>query len=215
MKGRGKYRPVSVKEFYNTIHHQYYDPSAHKVSCRVKEIHETILRKLRTSVTGKVLDVGCASQEAPINTVGCDLSIEGLILRRKLYPDSSSVCADINCLPFKEGTFSAILAGLLLDHLEDLELAFSSLGSVVAPKGRLVVTVFDSERRPKKKYGGDRLQYSTTDGEIYSVPSFAWGKEDLILSAAKRGWTASDSHIHDTSNPDYRLLQLNFSCAGD
>jgi ubiquinone/menaquinone biosynthesis C-methylase UbiE len=205
-----KYRPVSVKEFYNKIHHQYYDPSVHEISCRVKSIHETILRQLRESVEGTVLDVGCASQEPPINTIACDLSIEGLRLRSKLYPDSSSACADINCLPFKGESFSAVLAGLLLDHVENLELAFSSLRSVAAAQGRLIVTVFDSERRPQNKYGGDRLQYRSIDGEEYSVPSYGWTREELIASSAKAGWVFTSDAVHSTGSEDYLLRQLDF-----
>jgi len=204
------YKPVSVKEFYNKIHHQYYDPSAHKVSCRVKEIHETILQQLRESVEGALIDVGCASQEAPVGTVGCDLSIEGLRLRRKLYPGSRSVCADINCLPFKRESFSAILSGLLLDHVENLESAFSSLRSVIKPKGRLVVTVFDSERRPQSKYGGDRLQYRSINGDEYSVPSYGWTKQELIASSTKADWILTSDTVHSTDSEAYMLRQLDF-----
>lgn len=209
-----KYRPVSVKEFYNKIHHQYYEPSAHGISCRVKAIHETILRQTRDSVEGAILDVGCASQEPPANTVGCDLSIEGLSLRRKLYPDSSSICADITCLPFKRESFPAILAGLLLDHVENIELAFSSLRSVGSPKARLIVTVFDSERRPKKKYAGDRLQYRSTNGKEYSVPSYGWTRDELIRAAAKAGWLFSSEADHSTGDNNYILRQLNFGLKG-
>ncbi|MBE9536839.1 MAG: methyltransferase domain-containing protein [Proteobacteria bacterium] len=205
-----KYRPLSVKEFYNKIHHQYYEPSSHQISCRVKSVHETILQQLRGSIEGRILDVGCASQEPPINTVGCDLSIEGLRLSRELYPDSSSVCADINYLPFKRESFSAILAGLLLDHVENLELAFFSLRGVAAAQGRLIVTVFDSERRPQNKYGGDRLQYRSIDGEKYSVPSYGWTRQELIASSAKAGWVFTSDAVHSTGDNDYLLRQLDF-----
>ena len=209
-----KYRPLSVKEFYNKIHHQYYEPSSHQISCRVKSVHETILQQLRGSIEGTILDVGCASQEPPINTVACDLSIEGLRLRRKLYPDNSSACADVNCLPFKGESFSAILAGLLLDHVENLDLAFSSLRSVAAPKGRLVITVFDSERRPQNKYAGDRLQYRSIDGEEYSVPRYGWTKKELIASSAKAGWVFTSGAVHSTGDNDYLLRQLDFKSDG-
>jgi ubiquinone/menaquinone biosynthesis C-methylase UbiE len=205
-----KYRPVSVKEFYNKIHHQYYDSSAHHISCQVKSVHEAILRQMRGSVEGVILDVGCASQEPPINTVGCDLSIEGLSLRRKLYPDSSSACADITCLPFKVESFSATLAGLLIDHVENPEEAFISLKRVATPEGQLVLTVFESSKRPQTNYRGDKLHYSTTSGESYSVPSFGWTEKELEQFASSADWQLVSTDHYSLDHPGYRLLRLDF-----
>ncbi len=211
----GDYKPVGVKEFYDQIHPQYYDADAHRVSCRAREIHEALLRSFRASVDGAILDVGCASQAPVPDSVGCDISIEGLRVRKEAFPENRSVCADITCLPFRVGSFPAILAGLLFDHVEEPALAFKSLRSVSGPGGRLIVTVFQDETRPDEKYRGDKLHYRSTDGSSYSVPSYGWRRDELETEAKKSGWTlSSKSIIHDTSDQDFRLLQLDFQLPG-
>ena len=205
------YKPVDVKDFYNEIHNQYYDPKAHEVTCYVKELHEKIMKEFRESLEGPMLDVGCASQAPLSNSIGCDISLEGLRVRRRSYPGDKSVCADIISLPFMEGAFAGIFAGLMIDHIEDTLQAFLSLKEVSIPGGRLVMTLFDSSKRPSGKYGDNQLRYKSTNGKAYAVPSYGWTREYLESSASQAGWTLSPKVItYDTPDPEYRLLQLDF-----
>ena len=209
-----RFRPVGVKEFYDRIHPQYYDAEAHRVSCRVREIHEEILRSLRAEVNGCLLDVGCASQAPVTDSVGCDISIEGLRIRKASFPGNRSVCADITCLPFNVGSFSAMLAGLLFDHVEEPRLAFEALRSVSGPGARLIVTVFEDESRPGEKYRGDRLHYKSTDGTAYSVPSYGWRRDKLESEAKNSGWLLSSGRTYETCEEGFQLLRLDFRRAG-
>ena len=201
---------TNVKEFYNNIHHQYYDDQSHQVSCDVKKIHEQILKKMRSSLKGTILDVGCASQEPINDSVGCDISIEGMKIRKKLYPQSKVVCTDINRLPFRKRFFSGILAGLLLDHIPNPAESFYSLHHVSSSNAILVVTVFDNTVLPEEKYKNKELNYTSTDGESYSVPSYHWSKKELEGFAKDGGWIISEYFVHNTNDPNYKLLQLNF-----
>ena len=204
------FKPVKVKDFYNNIHHQYYNPLSHKITCQAKKINETILKKLRDKVEGPILDVGCASQIPVANSFGCDISIEGLKMRKTLFSDNMVICADINALPFKAGSFSGFLAGLLFDHVEEPERAFSSLNWASKPGSILTVTVFDSSSLPGGKYADNKLRYMSITGEAFSVPSYSRTRDELINYAALSGWDYCSSFIHGTQSEYYRLLQINF-----
>lgn len=207
MKERKK---TEVKEFYNNIHHQYYDGHSHQVSCDVKIIHEKILETMRTSSKGSILDVGCASQEPVNDSVGCDISIEGMKIRKKLFPLSKAVCSDINYLPFRKKHFSGLLAGLLLDHIPNPADSFRSLHHISSADATLIVTVFDNTALPEKKYSNKELNYTSTNGESYSVPSYHWSKNELESFAIEGSWNMIESFVHETIDSKYKLLQLNF-----
>ena len=49
--------------------------------------------------------------------------------------------ADVNRLPFREGVFRKILCSEVLEHLEDDDSAVRELARVLAPGGKLVITV--------------------------------------------------------------------------
>ena len=202
---------LSAKDFYNEISSQYYDPIAHGVSCKVKEINESILRDLRSSVKGPILDVGCGCQKPVAGSIGCDLSIETIKKRKKLFPGSSYVCADINNLPFANKHFAAILAGLMFDHLGDPVRAFSSLKEVATEDAKLVLTIYDKEKLPCFAYLGNVLEYKTAEGKIYKTPSYQRNLQEIREAARSAGWLiANDIISHVTTGNKYYLLQLEF-----
>lgn len=204
-----------VKEFYNEISSQYYGPDVHAVSCRVREINEGILKTLRADIAGPILDIGCGGQRPVEDSFGCDLSLESLKRRKKLFPSGCCVCADIRALPFAEEYFSAIFAGLMFDHIDDSGRAFSSLRHSAAEGARLVLTIYDRERLPALAYRDNLLEYGTIEGKIYRVPSYQRDFRELQKTAALSGWTpAAEVVSYDTTSSDYRLLRLDFLRTG-
>ena len=55
--------------------------------------------------------------------------------------DAPGVCASMNRLPFAEGTFDAVVAAEVVEHVPDYEGALAEAVRVLRPGGRLVVTV--------------------------------------------------------------------------
>jgi SAM-dependent methyltransferase len=75
---------------------------------------------------------------------GVDVS-EGVVeAARRRYPALDAQQADVRRLPFPDGAFDAIVSCSTLDHFEslaDLERALAELARVLAPGGRLLVTL--------------------------------------------------------------------------
>lgn len=200
-----------IKEFYNKVYSQYYDPMLHAVSCCVRKLNEMILRELRTTTAGKILDVGCGGQNPVADSVGCDLSIEALRLRRHNSPSSINICADIYDPPFRDGTFKAILASHMFDHLEYPAKALASLRRTAKLEATLDITIFDSNKLPESIYANNKFIYRSFDGRSYLVPSYSWSIDFLGEAAKDAGWKLQAVDRFDTPDEIYKLLRLHFS----
>ena len=96
----------------------------------------------------RVVDVGCGTgdlterlaREADAPVVALDLSprMAELAGRRGL----PAVTADIQRLPFPDGTFDAVLANRVLYHLPDLDAGVAELARVLRRGGRLVAVAY-------------------------------------------------------------------------
>ena len=96
----------------------------------------------------RVVDVGCGigdlterlAREADVPVVAVDLSprMAELAQARGL----PAVNGDIERLPFRDGTFDAVLANRVLYHLPDLDAGLAELARVLRRGGRLVAVVY-------------------------------------------------------------------------
>lgn len=76
--------------------------------------------------------------------VGVDVSRETARGARRGPVDVAAVVADVRALPFRGGSFDAIVSISTLDHLEtrsEIEAAIEALASVLTPGGRFVITL--------------------------------------------------------------------------
>jgi len=97
---------------------------------------------------GEGLVGGLAS--AGWRVIGVDLGAGVVRAARDGRPDVAAVVCDVRALPFREGTFDAIVSNSTLDHFprrHDLERAVAELARALAPGGRLVLTL-DNPRNP-------------------------------------------------------------------
>jgi SAM-dependent methyltransferase len=102
----------------------------------------------------RVLDVGCgtgvlsaAAAARRARPLGADLAEGMLALARRRHPDLEFVRADAEALPFADGAFGAVVAGCVLNHLPAPERALAEWGRVLAPGGRVALTVWDRPER--------------------------------------------------------------------
>ena len=104
---------------------------------------------LRVSDGELILEVGCGYgrvsrsllASARIQLVGLDLSEAMLRSCKQELGEELTVCrADAGRLPFRDGSFDAVVCTGVLMHLPDQRRALAELGRVLRPGGRLVVS---------------------------------------------------------------------------
>lgn len=106
-------------------------------------------RQLLADVTGTVLDVGAGTganfSHYPASVVVVAAEPDGA-MRRRLSEPAAAAAAQIEIsdasatdLPFADGTFDAVVCGLVLCTIDDVETALAELDRVLAPDGRLIV----------------------------------------------------------------------------
>lgn len=113
--------------------------------------YERDFERRRETWRGRVLDLGCGTgiftrrlADAAGYAVGIDVSV-GLLrkAREKMAGAKGAVLvADATRLPFRPGVFDAVQSyGEPLSHIADYGAVIDELGRVVAPGGRIVVSV--------------------------------------------------------------------------
>lgn len=130
-----------------------------KMPLHVREwILERILKIIQLVVASKpkkVLDVGCGdgyilsqimldkSMEDSV-VVGLDIS-RNWIKRARLkllgMNNVNLVIADAEALPFKKDIFDAVIATEVLEHIPDVEKCVDEIGRVLAPEGKVFISV--------------------------------------------------------------------------
>ena len=124
-----------------------------------------LLRKLldRLRPGSKVLDLGCGNGVPALREivrlhegVGVDISRTQIALARANVPDAELLQADVMELDFPSGSFDAVVAFYLLDHLprEEHSLLLAKLNDWLKPDG---VLLFSIEPRDEPAHVGDWL----------------------------------------------------------
>ena len=98
------------------------------------------------SAPARVLDLGCglgdftaALHERGAEAVGCDVAGEALRRARERHPGVEFVQSGEE-LPFEAGSFDAVWAGEVLEHVQDVLGLLAEAHRVLRIKGRLIVS---------------------------------------------------------------------------
>jgi ubiquinone/menaquinone biosynthesis C-methylase UbiE len=132
----------------------------------------------------RFLDIGCGAgtlaqrvrSELGAEVVAVDASERMVDLTRELGIDAR--VADVQGLPFEDGSFDCVAAGWVLYHVADRERAISECARVVRPGGRFVAATLADENMSDlwDFLGSPRersLTFSTTNGAAQLEPYFA------------------------------------------
>jgi SAM-dependent methyltransferase len=102
----------------------------------------------------RLLDVGCgpgtvtaAAAGRGACAVGVDLATGMLALGRRRHPDLELLEGDAEALPFADDAFDAVVGCFVLNHLPDVEAAVAEMARVLAPGGRVGVSVWEPPDR--------------------------------------------------------------------
>jgi malonyl-CoA O-methyltransferase len=165
-------------------------------------IEEPVMRQLIGDVTGKrVLDVGCGTgrHTAALAAAGARVSAidfsQGMLQQAKLKPECGHVDFVQHDLaepfPFAEGSFDAIVCGLVLDHIRKLDLLFGEMHRVCKPGSFAAVSVMHPamsligvQARFTDPHTGNKVQCgsqeNTTSDYINAITRAGWGIETMI-----------------------------------
>lgn len=117
------------------------------------------IKELGSSVTGKTLDVGCATK--PYEPLFRSDIYHGLEIETTVHSDESRAdfYYDGNVFPFQEGEYDSVVTNQVLEHVFNPDQFLSEINRVLKPGGSLLLTVpfvWDEHEQPY-----DYARYST------------------------------------------------------
>jgi ubiquinone/menaquinone biosynthesis C-methylase UbiE len=114
-----------------------------------RRIQQAVLHAARIESSDRVLDLGSGGgwllgdidEAHGADVVSVDLGLNNLRRLRVQYGSRvQAVVADAGRLPFRDGSFSCVVASEVLEHCNDPEAVVIEATSVLRPNGRLVVS---------------------------------------------------------------------------
>lgn len=135
------------------------------------EIEERAVRRLLPDVRGQiVLDAACGTGryqrilEARGAALACGVDLSPVMLRRNARP-SITVCGDLRQLPFRSGSFDAVVCGLAVGHVEQIDACMREMSRLLRHGGVLVY----SDMHPAGARAGWLRTFRADDGSEYAV----------------------------------------------
>jgi SAM-dependent methyltransferase len=132
---------------------QGYDRSFRSLTSRLAE---PLLDAASVAEGTRVLDVATGpgyvagrAAERGADVVGVDIASAMVELARRLNPGLDFRQADAQALPFEDASFDAVVGNFAILHLGRPEQAAGEFGRVLAPGGRLALTVWDAPDRAR------------------------------------------------------------------
>jgi SAM-dependent methyltransferase len=118
--------------------------------------HIPLLEAVHVGVHTRLLDVatgsgGVARRAADLDAsaIGVDLAPNMVALASTLHPHLTFKVADVEALPFKDGSFEAVVCNFGLGHFPRAEHAMAECVRVLRPGGRLAVSWWDEPSRQR------------------------------------------------------------------
>jgi malonyl-CoA O-methyltransferase len=153
-----------------------------------------------------VLDLGCGTGRHALHlaqmgaVVTAVDSSEGMLAEARRKPGADSVdfrSHDLRePLPFTESEFDLVVSGLVLEHLNDLELFFSEIHRVVKPHGRTIV----SAMHPAMFLRGSQARFTDpASGDLVHPGSVDHKLSDMVMVAVVAGF---DLRSIEEKSPD-------------
>ncbi len=150
----------------------------------IKELEKHLSR-------GIVLDAGCGEgrtlqllEQRGYQVVGTDLSKQCLLRAQSKNPFLALVSARLEFLPFPSESFDALIAGEVLEHIDNDELAVKEFYRVLRKGGIAIITVpahprlwsLDDEwSGHKRRYKKEQLKKLLESNNFQTLSCYYWG----------------------------------------
>lgn len=129
-------------------HFDYFAPRSGADRDAERRIQDAVISALSDVSRQRVLDLGSGNGwtlghprvRASRMLVCVDLGVANLRTLRRRHPDALLVSADATRLPFRPGSFDAVIASEILEHLNDPGSALRAIHGALAPGGRLIAS---------------------------------------------------------------------------
>lgn len=134
--------------FFDLWSRVYDAPWVQRLTYRAEQ--DAVLRELGLAGARSVLDVGCGtglltgrirSELQRPRTVGCDFSAGMLRHAARHHPGLALVRGDAMALPFRDGSFDAVVSTEAFHWFPDQEAALREFFRILAPKGRMLIAL--------------------------------------------------------------------------
>jgi ubiquinone/menaquinone biosynthesis C-methylase UbiE len=114
------------------------------------QFFEALLDAAGVGAGTRLLDVACgpghlvaAAAARGATAVGVDIAEDMVALARRNHPGLEFGAGDAEALPFGDGTFDAVTAAFVVNHLPRPERAATEMARVLRPGGRVAVAVWE------------------------------------------------------------------------
>ena len=136
-----------TKSYYD---HYWRDPEIPKDPLSAIKLSDARLNLFIQNSDGavRILDAGCGNgsctarlAEAGFEVWGVDISERAIEYAKERYPQAVFCCASLEeQLPFEDGTFDAVYAGDVIEHIYDTRRMIAELCRVLRPGGMLFIS---------------------------------------------------------------------------
>jgi SAM-dependent methyltransferase len=142
--------------------------------------------------------VAAAAARRDASVLGVDNSSAMVAMASESHPEIDFRQADVHDLPIEDGAFDAVVANFLILHVGRPEVAVSELARVLAPGGRLALTVWDVPERTRLFdlfLGAVADAGATAPDAIPAGPDFFRFSDDDEFDALLRGAGLEDRRV--------------------
>nr|WP_202885020.1 class I SAM-dependent methyltransferase [Actinopolymorpha cephalotaxi] len=183
---------IGTRDGYAEWVHSY-DDGDNPLIAREEPVVRPLLDALKV---GRVLDAACGTgrhsqylAELGHEVVGVDSSPEMLARARAKIPAGDFRQADLDDVPFPDGSFDSVVCSLALTHQPRLEPALEEFARVVRPGGQVVL----SDIHWLSLYLGGVAAVAGPDG-VLAMPASRFLPSDYLTAALASGFTVRACH---------------------
>ncbi|MBN2382776.1 class I SAM-dependent methyltransferase [bacterium] len=224
-------RPGVLKRFYDRLHAtDGYKTEGNTFLNTLHHYKLGLLNKIFQSYIpeqGRVLDVGCGNSlfteiapEWNFKLYCCDLGEPVIRQRLACCPQYSWLVSNVVDLPYKTGSFEAVFAGEIIEHMPSVEQTLSEWNRILVPGGIMVLTTPNRQRlrnrinRSRRPLGEDHLNelgFNEAKTEIERAGFVLIGWQSFYLELFLNWWSPRHKfdYLQSSGNKPINIKWMN------